>query len=348
MAVCVFIYRLKNGANYANMVNFEVLDVMVDDIDDDGCIRIKCENNIIKYIIINENTFGYMVPPARSTIASQIPELPSGEWTMIRLKRVEINGRLQFDAPERVELASVENLWCPLKVDLFDLELKPISINVFEVKMRQGKASPSPNLPSTMIAKICAYPQRMHLWNRENETYLKLRDKGIAPDLLGYVTENNGMGAPRVVGLLLQKIDGHHALSLSDLSICVTTLWKFYAATGCVHGDANQGNFIIKPDGSKAFIIDFPFLIKASKKRMQNEIETLKKVMKEDDERKKIIGEKEFFIEELREQISNVKPITEEEDQRREKIGINTWVEEQITNILEGKSKYLYKLPQYK
>ena len=326
------------------MEKFEILDIVVDAVDDDGCIRIKCANNIIKYIVINQNTFRYEVPPARNTIAAQIPELPSGDWTMIRLRRNEINGRLQLNAPERVELASIENLWCPLKVDLFDLELKPISINVFEVKLRHGKAPLSPNLPSIMIAKICAYPQRMHLWNRENETYLKLRDKDIAPDLLGYVTENNGMGAPRVVGLLLQKIEGHHALSLSDLSICVATLWKFYDATGCVHGDANQGNFIIKPDGSEAFIIDFPFLIKASKKSVRSEIETLKKVMKEDDERKKVIGEKEFFIEELREQISNVKPMTDEEDQRREKIGIDTWVEEQVTNILKGKSKYLYKL----
>ena len=323
------------------MALFEVLDVMVDSADSEGYIRLRCENDIIKYIVIKQNTFGYESPPARSKIAAQIPELPSGDWTTIQLSKNEIDGRLKLDAPERVELAKIENLWHPVKIDYFDLEFESINFDVFEVRMREEKpSSSSPNLPLVMIAKICAYPCFMQLWNRENEIYLKLNHKGIAPNFLGYIIENNGIDAPRAIGILLQKVEGHHALSMSDLPICLNVLRKFHSVTGCRHGDANRGNFIVKPDGSGALIIDFSFSHQGSKKSMENEIKVLIECMTEDDESKRNFGEKNFLEDDLKDRLGGMKPMTNEEDERRDEIGIDLWVEEKIMEISEGKTRH--------
>ena len=320
------------------MAAYEVLNVTVDDSDDEGCIRIRCANNIIKYIIIKPNTLGYEVPPARSQIAARLPELPSGDWTAINL--FQSNGQLRFDTPEQIKFASIEDLWHPLTVDYFDLELKSISFDVFEAKIKQGRGNllSSSRLPSPMIAKICAYPDRMRLWNRENKIYQKLHNKGIAPEFLGYITENNSTG-PRVIGFLLQKVEGHHALSLSDFPLCLAALQKFHAATGCVHGDANRGNFIIiEPDCSKALIIDFSFSHEGDKDNMQSEARILEECMREDDESKRDIGEENFLKEDLRDRVGSMKPMTEEEDRRRAEIGVDAWVEEKIEEIIKRES----------
>jgi hypothetical protein len=81
------------------MPAFQILDVMVKDADDEGYIRTQAENDIFKYIVINPNTLGYEVPPARSKIAAQLSQLPSGNWTTIRLSR-NADGQLELDLPQ--------------------------------------------------------------------------------------------------------------------------------------------------------------------------------------------------------------------------------------------------------
>ena len=324
------------------METFEILDIMVEDDIEEGYIRIKCKGNIIKYIIIDTNTLGYETPPARCTLAAKLPELPDGNWTTLHLSKNRKNNQLEFHSPEKVELTGIQNLWHPVKVNYFDLHhVKSVNFHVFEVTIREERSPSTTSLPPLMIAKICGFPYLIKYLDKEIETYQKLQGKGIAPEFLGYVTETIGEGIERVVGFLLRKVDGHHALSLSDLPICTKALRKFHAVTGSVHGDANRGNFIVKPDGSEALMIDFTFTYEAVGESMQSEIEGLEECMKEDDESRRTMGEEEFLKDDLRERIGGMKAMTEEEDQRRAEIGLDAWIEEKLELVLKGQD-YLF------
>jgi hypothetical protein len=169
--------------------------------------------------------------------------------------------------------------------------------------------------------------------------YLKLDGKCLAPKFLGYITEDNGMGTPREIAFLLQKVEGHHALSLRDLPICLTALRKFHAITGCCHGAANRGNFIVKPDGSGALIIDFTFAREGPEESMQSEVEILEECLKEDDESKRKMGEEKVIEEDPRDRIGDMKPMTDGEDQRRDKIGVDAWVEEKLQERLKEQNQ---------
>ena len=312
------------------MATYKILDIMVDGEKSEGYIRISCKNNTIKYIIIDPNTLGYERPPARSKLAAQLPELPTGGWTTIRLSKMENNGRFELHSPARVKLASMQNLWHPVKVNFFDLDfIRSINTDVFEVTMRQGTPPSSSNLESVMIAKVCGFPFEIKLMNQENEIYLKLRGEGLTPNFLGYITEDNAEGIQRAIGFLLEKVEGHHALSLADLPSCLKALRKFHALTGFVHGDANRGNFIVKP-GYETLMVDFTFSHEGYERAMQTEIRVLENCMREDEEMKRDIGELEFLKEDLRDKFGSMKLMTDEEDLRRDEMGIDAWVEEKV------------------
>lgn len=187
-----------------------------------------------------------------------------------------------------------------------------------------------------MIAKFARYPRCLDQYTRENEIYAKLKDLNIAPRLLGYITEDNGMGSRRPIGHLLEKLEGRHATSLSDFPLYRATLEIFHKATGCVHGDPNFYNFMITPDGSAALIFDLERSEERNEDRMRREIENFEANMKGDEDAKQDMGEvkwREHFLQEL---LQVAAPMSEEDELRMDEVGEDEWVAEKVRQRLRG------------
>jgi hypothetical protein len=185
-----------------------------------------------------------------------------------------------------------------------------------------------------MIAKFARYPRDLDFWTRENSIYDKLKHLPIAPRFFGYITETNSDTGPRPIGYLLSKLPGRHATSLADFPLCRTALTTFHQATGCMHGDPNCYNFLIKPDGSGTWIYDFERAKEADKETMRWEIENFERNMMADEERKRELGEGGWREQCLREQLEVMAPLTEVEEERMDELGEEAWVEERVRERL--------------
>lgn len=138
------------------------------------------------------------------------------------------------------------------------------------------------------------------------------------------------MDSPRVIGYLLEKLEGRHPCSLEGVPLCRSVLNTFHTMTGCVHGDANRNNFIIKPDGSAALILDFERAEEEeNEKWMVEELEMLEP-MQEDEEAKQEMGAEKWGEEVLRGEIELMAPLSEEDELRRDEVGMDEWIEERV------------------
>ncbi len=312
--------------------DFKILHAQVGDSEDAGYIRILI-NGLVKYIRVDPGILSNFRTTPRNKLASELPPIPAGDWTTVKLSRNTSDGNLSFHSAEKATLPAVEGIWHPVQIDYCDLVFtKSFTDNVYEVAIRDSSSSQS-KLPQVMVAKFTPYPRFLEFFTRENEIYAKVQDLNIVPRFLGNLTENNGMG-PRPIGYLLEKIEGRNANSLSDFPLCRSLLRKFHNATGCAHGDPNRNNFIIKPDGLGAVIYDFEFANERGEDRRMWEIDNLERNMREDEESKQEMGEVEWKEECLKEEIGDMAPMSEEDELRRDELGVDEWIAEKVRERL--------------
>lgn len=126
-----------------------------------------------------------------------------------------------------------------------------------------------------MIAKIARFEWEIHRIERETRAYLALLQHGasdVAPRFLGHVHESG-----RVLGFLLEKLEGQRNASIDDLSGCEVALGRFHGL-GLLHGDANRYNFLVGQDGVR--IIDFEhFQENASEQMRKKEMQSLRNLL---------------------------------------------------------------------
>lgn len=238
------------------------------EVDDDDSFESEYRLRIgdkVKYLTISPGTFD------RETLSFPLQSLPSlsynEEWTVANISRDRTNGGLNISFLNRT-LAGIKCQWHHTKVDCLELEkTKQLTAMVFEAV---SQSIPSTVLSSnaTMIAKIARFEWELPRIEQETRAYQLLEGCGLAPRFLGHVHENG-----RIVGFLLEKVDGHSA-SIHDLSVCETALRELHKL-GLVHGDVNRYNFLVTEEGVK--ILDFENSREnASPESMSMELENLR------------------------------------------------------------------------
>ncbi|RFU30062.1 hypothetical protein B7463_g6279, partial [Scytalidium lignicola] len=215
--------------------------------------------NCVKYITVEQGTLhgDELLMPLYS-----LPPLQYGDdsWTIAIISRDPGSGKLKSTLTDR-KLAGVHEVWHAEMVDCLLLQrVQLLSATAFECFHKQ-----QPGL--TMIAKVARFEWEIPRIERETQAYRLLEGTGLAPRFLGHVHEQG-----RVIGLLLEKIDGRMA-GIDDLARCNEVLGRFHN-TGLVHGDINRNNFIVSDDGIR--IIDFEHSIPSQdEKLMKMEIASL-------------------------------------------------------------------------
>lgn len=216
--------------------------------------RIRLGNKV-KYLTIAAATFfDYF------TMMRPLDSLPSmlwndDNWNVAYISRDPESGELRTSLSVK-QLAGVENVWHSVQIDVLDLEMESLTCLTYEVVVRETTDSATEKVypfppPFKAIAKIARFEWEIPYIEQETRAYqvLHQKDPTIAPRLLGHIREGD-----RVIGLLIEKIEGRRRASIGDLHKCEKALERFHNL-GLLHGDVNRYNFLVGDDDVK--LIDF-------------------------------------------------------------------------------------------
>ncbi|EEY18551.1 conserved hypothetical protein [Verticillium alfalfae VaMs.102] len=102
--------------------------------------------------------------------------------------------------------------WHPVSVDCLELERsKQLTVSAFEVITPSSIPTFDASSPTTVIAKIARFKWEVPRTEQETIAYQLLDGSGLVPRFLAHIHENG-----RIMGFLLQKLEGRHA-SIHDL-----------------------------------------------------------------------------------------------------------------------------------
>ncbi|KAJ4325700.1 hypothetical protein N0V94_000459 [Neodidymelliopsis sp. IMI 364377] len=225
-----------------------------DDNENDSEYRIRIGNSV-KYLKIAAATFD------RDTLSIPLASLPSlpysnDNWTVAHISRDTESGELKTSLSEQ-ELADVQNVWHSTQIDVLDLDrVERLTVTAFEAVIRgttvsSSKLTTASPFRSRMVAKIARFEWEIPPVERETRAYqlLQQKDPELAPQFLGHIREGD-----RVIGFLLEKLEGRRNAVVRDLHDCEMALGRFHNL-GLLHGDVNRHNFLVNNDGVK--LIDF-------------------------------------------------------------------------------------------
>lgn len=220
----------------------------------------------IKYLQIDSDAPGgnYQLPLPPSFL-NILPPIPYNEdnWTVATISCNVTMGGLQVELSSPY-MPQVEELWHPSLIDIFELQtIERKRRCVHECTWKSPLRSNRP-----MIAKMAHFPWHITSMQRETRVYRALQGTQLAPRVLGHICEQG-----RVVGILLEKIEGRHP-GFQDLEVCQAALGRLNDL-GIAHRDCHQYNFIVT-ENNRVVLIDFETsVLEASQEAMEEDMHDL-------------------------------------------------------------------------
>lgn len=208
---------------------------------DDSYYRLLVNGEHFKYITIQPGLYAVDDMSWPTKLVPQLPPFPPGDWNLGLISKDTKTGRPCFEWTVRKLFGGVQDLWHPAKVDFLSLRLgKKLMPNVYEVTCC--------SFDSPVIAKFAAFPFEIEDIIKETRVYEWIEGQGIGPKFLGHLMEEG-----RVMGFLLEKVEGRHA-TVEDLPLCEAVVSKLHACN-IVHNDLNKHNFLVSE--ARAVLLDF-------------------------------------------------------------------------------------------
>lgn len=255
--------------------NIQLLAALVDiDDDEESEYRFLVDNKHVKYVTTEPGVLPGVHRTFGPDVIQALPEFSPGEWIEGRVAKNDHTGKPYFSSTSTAKLPSVECIWHPTTID--HLELKELD------RLRQNihKVSHS-SFGKPVIFKFAVFPWQIQYLEAETQVYQWIQDKGIEPKFLGHVSEGG-----RVVGFLIEYIDGASTAVLGDLEACGRTLAQLHAL-GIRHGDVNKHNFLVQQD--KVTIIDFETAKKCDDEQLRKELADLRASFEDQSQRGGVI-----------------------------------------------------------
>lgn len=226
--------------------DMEILNQLIDD--ERGAYRLRADQRVY-YLFITTDVFDDDTMCRPYLLIPSLPDLPDSPWTTATISR-GADGLPYISHMSTDPLPEIQTAWHERRVDVLSLKrTRRLRSWTHEVQYDGG----------TAVAKIACFAWDVRRIERETVAYSILAQHGslhpdespIAPEFLGHLTENG-----RVMGLLLQKVDGERAC-ISDLPSCEALVRRVHGL-GMIHGDVNRYNFVIDRAGGEGVrLVDF-------------------------------------------------------------------------------------------
>jgi predicted Ser/Thr protein kinase len=219
----------------------QLLQACVDE-DDDSYLRFLVDGKSIKYITIAPGVFATNDMCFGPSITRLLPTFPNGDWNHGYIARNPQTNRPYFVQAIARKMRGIKNVWHPTMVDYLQLVTKK--------KLRSGVYEATcPKFLTTVIFKFARFEWEIDALEKECTTYQSINGQRIGPGFLGYVSEEG-----RIIGFLMEKVEGARYPATSDYAMCEKTLTKLHRL-GLLHGDLNKHNILVNSAG--ATLIDF-------------------------------------------------------------------------------------------
>ncbi|KAL8803067.1 MAG: hypothetical protein Q9200_006361 [Gallowayella weberi] len=226
-----------------------ILDVADDPFSSATSYRVLRKDGRVVYISIDDGVYDNDDYYFTSRLPSLLPHFPPGDWNRGHITRTQKRPEPHFVWTNWARLSDITSTWHQRFVDFHEL-------NIGEKLMPNVTEGFHPDL-GEVIAKYARFEWEIPPYQAETEVYHWLSGHNIGPQFLGHLTEGG-----RVIGLLLQKFDGHSARS-QDLARCEDAVRKLHSLD-IVHGDLNRYNLLVGRDW--VVLIDFETSFKSRDK----------------------------------------------------------------------------------
>lgn len=127
-----------NRASMTVLSDFKILHAEVDDSKEVGSEEVGyifiLIDRLIKHILADPGIPSEFCTAPRKNLAAELPPIPCGDWTTVKLSRNASDGSLSFQSAEKATLQGVEGIWHPVQVDYCDLIFtKCLTESVYEM-----------------------------------------------------------------------------------------------------------------------------------------------------------------------------------------------------------------------
>jgi len=203
------------------------------------------EQKAIKYVFLDSEILqaGYPTSPEQM-IAIDLPRLPLGDWNEAHLHLDRHTETYSISNMTLTGHPEMTNSWHPRKIDY--LEFTKVEV----LQHDRLQVVTHPDLDAPILIKIASFPWEIPSLEREATVYQLLHGSGATPEFLGHVTE-----AGRAIGFITEYVGEVPSIRGRNIRGCLAALRTLHQR-GIAHGDAHDGNCLIRKDGSPV-LIDF-------------------------------------------------------------------------------------------
>ena len=199
---------------------------------------------------VNDEDDDYFPP----MLLDLLPPFPSGDWNKAHIIKTEERPQPHFAWTRRLDLPKITSIWHPTHVEFNELRIdSKLMPNVAEAF--------HPNF-GDVIAKYARFEWEISSYQAETEVYSWLEGHNMGPNFLSHLMEGG-----RVIGFLLQKLNGHHA-GIQDLARCEAIVRKLHSLN-ILHDDLNRHNFLVNQEQVR--LIDFETSVRGQDEDKQAE-----------------------------------------------------------------------------
>lgn len=248
--------------------NIQLLATLVDFEDEEESeYRFLVDDKHVKYVTVDPGVFPKDDRTFAPVLIAMLPPFPPGAWNEGHISKDPSTGLPVFSRTSQSDLAAVQTTWHHRMIDHLQLkELDRLRQNIHRVTC--------PQFDHPVLVKFAEFPWQTPYFEAETVAYEWIDGAGIGPKFLGHLTE-----AGRVIGLVLDFIEGARTAGPEDLEACQSALARLHAL-GIKHGDINKHNFLVK-DGS-VVMVDFETARRcSSKEELEAESRSLEQSLKD-------------------------------------------------------------------
>jgi len=198
------------------------------------------EQRAIKYVFLDSTG-----SPTRSEhVSIDLPRLPLGDWNEAHIYLDRHTGMYSISNTTLTRHLEMMKSWHAREIDYLEF------VKVETLQHDRLQVVTHPDFDAPVLIKIASFPWEIPSLEREASVYQLLHGSGATPEFLGHVTEGG-----RAIGFITEYIAEEPSIRGRNMHGCVAALRKLHQR-GVAHGDAHDGNCLVRSDGS-AVLIDF-------------------------------------------------------------------------------------------
>jgi hypothetical protein len=238
---------VRSGQNVYSFPHAQILATQRKVVNYDHQLRVMVnngENRAIKYVFLKSEMLQTGDPTSMDGASVELPYLPLGDWNEAHIHLDRDTGTHYISNTTRANHVEMMDDWHPRKIDYLEF----IKIETLQQDRLQVVAHPEFNSP--VLIKIASFPWEIPSLEQEAMVYRLLHGSQATPEFLGHVTEGS-----RVIGFIIEYIEEVPSIRAKYILGCLDALRSLHRR-GIAHGDAHDGNCMIRENGSPA-LIDF-------------------------------------------------------------------------------------------